>query len=94
MTNNTTTANITQNYADYDVYDYDTDELLLEGVPSHGLVDASLACAPGGAVSAYLADGTWHHVRQDDETLLQGQGHDVRTVYCYCDLNPRRARRL
>jgi len=61
--------------------DYDTNKVL-DGSPSESLIKASLDAEPTGAVSAYLAEGTWHHVREQDESLIRGQGHDVRTVYC------------
>ena len=60
--------------------DYDTNEVL-DGEPSASLIEASLDAEPTGAVLAYLAEGTWHHVREQDESLIRGQGHDVRTVY-------------
>ena len=63
------------------VLDYHTNEVL-DGSPSVSLIKASLDAEPTGAVSAYLAEGTWHHVREQDESLIRGQGHDVRTVYC------------
>ena len=63
------------------VLDGSTNEVL-DGEPSASLIEASLDAEPTGAVSAYLAEGTWHHVREQDESLIRGQGHDVRTVYC------------
>ena len=64
-----------------EVLDYDTNKLL-DGSPSVSLIKASLDAEPTGAVLAYLAEGKWHYVREQDESLIQGQGHDVRTVYC------------
>ena len=55
---------------------------MLDGEPSASLIKASLDAEPTGAVLAYLAEGTWHYVREQDESLIRGQGHDVRTVYC------------
>ena len=60
--------------------DYDTNEVL-DGEPSASLIEASLDAEPTGAVLAYLAEDTWHYVREQDESLIRGQGHDVRTVY-------------
>jgi hypothetical protein len=60
--------------------DYDTNEVL-DGEPSASLIEASLDAEPTGAVLAYLAEGTWQYVREQDESLIRGQGHDVRTVY-------------
>ena len=65
----------------FEVIDGDTTKLL-DGSPSASLIEASLDAAPTGAVLAYLAEGTWHYVREQDESLIRGQGHDVRTVYC------------
>jgi len=63
------------------VLDYDTNKVL-DGSPSVSLIKASLDAEPTGAVLAYLAEGMWHYVREQDESLIRGQGHDVRTVYC------------
>jgi hypothetical protein len=60
--------------------DYDTNEVL-DGEPSASLIEASLDAEPTGAVLAYLAEGKWQYVREQDESLIRGQGHDVRTVY-------------
>jgi hypothetical protein len=62
------------------VLDYQTNKIL-DGSPSVSLIKASLDAEPTGAVLAYLAEGTWHYVREQDESLIRGQGHDVRTVY-------------
>jgi hypothetical protein len=63
------------------VLDYDTNKILV-GSPSVSLIKASLDAEPTGAVLAYRAEGKWHYVREQDESLIRGQGHDVRTVYC------------
>jgi hypothetical protein len=62
------------------VIDYQTNKIL-DGSPSASLIKASLDAEPTGAVLAYLAEGKWHYVREQDESLIRGQGHDVRTVY-------------
>jgi hypothetical protein len=68
------------NYPPAHVLDGDSNKLLA-GRPSPSLIQASLDAEPTGAVSAYYSDGRWHYVRPDEESLLRGQGHDVRTVY-------------
>jgi len=47
---------------------------VLDGEPSASLIEASLDAEPTGAVLAYLAEGTWHYVREQDESLIRGQG--------------------
>jgi hypothetical protein len=67
-------------YLPAQVLDGSTNEVL-DGEPSASLIEASLDAEPTGAVSAYYSEGMWHYVREQDESLIRGQGHDVRTVY-------------
>lgn len=63
----------------YTVRDFETN-FSLAGAPSEALTSASLAVL-NGAAAAYLRDGIWVHVPEQDIAHQRSLGREVRTVY-------------